>query len=333
LIKIKTKNNFFSKNKSTMAKYTDIPNVEEGIGPVSEIGTSKKEFKVIKFTCIGLCLIGAYMLGVSMSVGSDAKGALMVSNAGASCARVSSIADEGYPDQSQKFGPECTEIGDDFAQCIPPRVAPIIISFANTLSAVSPFPQMFTTKSCSSQGFDSFNRNVDIKDVIGNPGNFVIPTTLVRVYRKPGWQNENTVNIRNVNSRLWLDGRGPNFRQVWLKQTTDRFTIWKFERIQGIQYAIKSVSSGNYLDGRNSSFENQEGAVLVTDNTPSTEGEGRFLLWTIEKFGNYYALKSVSSGLYLDGRAPGFPVDSLKLTSRTPTASDRPLLWEIEAQS
>merc|ERR1711902_133226 len=67
----------------------------------------------------------------------------------------------------------------------------------------------------------------------------------------------------------------------------------------GVKYAIRSVSSGKYLDGRSSSFDNP----LLTNRNP--EGD-KFLHWTIVETNveNQFALKSVSSGRYLNGRKP-----------------------------
>merc|ERR1719464_119116 len=61
--------------------------------------------------------------------------ALMGSNTGASCGgRVSSIAEDGFPDESPQVGPECTEIGNDTDLCIPPVIASVIARFATTMT-------------------------------------------------------------------------------------------------------------------------------------------------------------------------------------------------------
>merc|ERR1719464_561060 len=112
--------------------------------------------------------------------------ALMGSNTGASCGgRVSSIAEDGFPDESPQVGPECTEIGNDTDLCIPPgMVARMIARVATTMTAMTSFPQKFTDVSCASQGFNTFNRQVDVSSKVPDLPNFLIPTKIVSVYRK-----------------------------------------------------------------------------------------------------------------------------------------------------
>merc|ERR1711902_297068 len=88
-----------------------------------------------------------------------------------------------------------------------------------------------------------------------------------------------------------------------------------------VKYAIKSVSSGKYLDGRNQNYNNP----LVTNRNP--EGD-KFLHWTIVQTNveNQFALKSVSSGFYLDGRNQNY--NNPLLTNRNPKG-DRYLHWTI----
>eukprot|EP01084_Bolivina_argentea_P233792 393685_1 len=63
----------------------------------------------------------------------------------------------------------------------------------------------------------------------------------------------------------------------------------------GIVYALKSVSSGNYLDGRGGDAE-----PLMTNRNPKGD---QFLLWVVIQTNNGFALKSCSSNKYLDGRS------------------------------
>ena len=87
----------------------------------------------------------------------------------------------------------------------------------------------------------------------------------------------------------------------------------------GVVYAIKSVSSGRYLDGRNKDHDNP----LITNRNPKGDA---FLHWTIVRTNgdNHYALKSVSSEFYLDGRNKNH--DDPLITNRDPM-NDAFLQW------
>eukprot|EP01083_Nonionella_stella_P318957 1168217_1 len=86
----------------------------------------------------------------------------------------------------------------------------------------------------------------------------------------------------------------------------------------GTVYAIKSISSGYYLDGRGGQKE-----PLMTNRNPKGD---KYLNWIIIKTNIGYALKSVSSGYFLDGR--GGHKDPL-MTNRDPT-NDKYLNWTFE---
>merc|ERR1711933_319317 len=90
----------------------------------------------------------------------------------------------------------------------------------------------------------------------------------------------------------------------------------------GVVYAIKSVSSGFYLDGRNQNYNNP----VLTNRNP--EGD-KYLHWTIvpTNVENQFALKSVSSGFYLDGRNEY--LNNPLITNRD-TADDYYLQWTFE---
>eukprot|EP00486_Rosalina_sp_Unknown_P002258 CAMPEP_0201577062 /NCGR_PEP_ID=MMETSP0190_2-20130828/23239_1 /ASSEMBLY_ACC=CAM_ASM_000263 /TAXON_ID=37353 /ORGANISM="Rosalina sp." /LENGTH=120 /DNA_ID=CAMNT_0048008661 /DNA_START=51 /DNA_END=410 /DNA_ORIENTATION=+ len=87
--------------------------------------------------------------------------------------------------------------------------------------------------------------------------------------------------------------------------------------IVGVVYAIKSISSGKYLDGRGG-----EKDPLMTNRYPKGD---KFLNWTIKKTNHGYAIKSKSSGNYLDGR--GGEKNPL-MTNRDPE-NDKYLSWTI----
>jgi len=91
----------------------------------------------------------------------------------------------------------------------------------------------------------------------------------------------------------------------------------------GVKYAIKSVSSGQYLDGRSSSFDNP----LLTNRNRNPEGN-KFLHWIIVETNveNQFALKSVSSGRYLNGRKPH--ENNPLITNRDPTKINFSYLYQ-----
>ena len=81
--------------------------------------------------------------------------------------------------------------------------------------------------------------------------------------------------------------------------------------------AIKSVSSGLYLDGRRG-----ESNPLMTKRPPRGDV---YLNWTLEDLGNnIYAIRSVSSHLYLDGRNAS---DSDPLMTNRQPIGDNYLQW------
>jgi len=93
----------------------------------------------------------------------------------------------------------------------------------------------------------------------------------------------------------------------------------------GVVYAIKSVSSGAYLDGRSGGNFNYNNP-LVTNRNPKGD---KYLHWTIvpTNVENQFALKSVSSGFYLDGRNQNY--NNPLVTNRDPT-DDYYLQWTFE---
>ena len=93
-----------------------------------------------------------------------------------------------------------------------------------------------------------------------------------------------------------------------------------------IKYAILSVSSGQYLDGRNKGMSDP----LLSDGkrNPATD---TYLQFTISKLGSSseYSILSVSSGQYLDGRDVGITNPLLSDGNRIP-ATDKYLQFEIK---
>ncbi|HAL95291.1 MAG TPA: hypothetical protein DCP55_04920, partial [Chitinophagaceae bacterium] len=83
-------------------------------------------------------------------------------------------------------------------------------------------------------------------------------------------------------------------------------------------YALRCVSNGKYLDGRN-----HEAEVIMTGRNPNGD---RPLNWAILSVdGGHYALRCVSNGKYLDGRNHEAEVI---MTGRNPNG-DRPLNWSF----
>ncbi len=88
--------------------------------------------------------------------------------------------------------------------------------------------------------------------------------------------------------------------------------------LKGVIYAIQSVSSGKYLDGRGG-----ESNPLITAR--KAKGD-KYLNWNIIPTNISFALKSVSSGRYLDGRSGA---KEPLMTNRDPT-NDKYLNWTFE---
>ena len=103
-------------------------------------------------------------------------------------------------------------------------------------------------------------------------------------------------------------------------KTATHTVYWTLEDLGNKIYAIRSVSSHLYLDGRGPS----DSDPLMTNRQPIGDN---YLQWTFESTGdNKYAIKSVSSGRYLDGR--GGESNPL-VTARNPQG-DNYLQWVLE---
>jgi len=85
-------------------------------------------------------------------------------------------------------------------------------------------------------------------------------------------------------------------------------------------FALRSVSSGYYLDGRNPGMADP----LMTNRNP--EGDA-YLQWSLDTVGGAYAIRSRSSGHLLDGRDHG--TTQLLITNRNPVG-DHYLQWQFE---
>merc|ERR550539_345381 len=81
---------------------------------------------------------------------------------------------------------------------------------------------------------------------------------------------------------------------------------------EGVVYAIKSVSSGKYLDGRGGHHN-----PLITARNPQGD---KYLNWKFKRTNLGWAIHSVSSGKYLDGRG-----------GESDPMNDKYLNWRFEA--
>jgi hypothetical protein len=92
---------------------------------------------------------------------------------------------------------------------------------------------------------------------------------------------------------------------------------------------IQSVSSKNYLNGRNSNPQNNQ--VYLSNDSKDVAYPNCFK-WTFEKVGTMYMIKSLTSGKYLDGRNPQHigKYGAVLVTAFTPGYNDMYLLWTVE---
>jgi len=125
--------------------------------------------------------------------------------------------------------------------------------------------------------------------------------------------NCNLNNVANPNAGAWKD-------YAFCTKNGD-IRIGNVELHFGVVYAIKSVSSGRYLDGRSHKDDNP----TLANRSPAGDW---WLHWTIVPTNaeNQFALKSVSSGRYLDGRTKE---TNPLITNRDPS-NDYLLQWTFE---
>lgn len=133
------------------------------------------------------------------------------------------------------------------------------------------------------------------------------------------------VTIQSVTSKKYLNGRNTvkGNEEVYIGRKENIYTEWTIEKYDGL-FSFKSVSSGYYLDGRNSNYKNMNGALLVTNRNPRGD---HYLQWKVESNNQgKYELKSVSSGLYINGRNSNYHTNQVWLTD---TDSSDHLRWTI----
>jgi len=125
--------------------------------------------------------------------------------------------------------------------------------------------------------------------------------------------NCNLNNVANPNAVAWKD-------YVFCTKNGD-IRIGNVNLHFGVVYAIKSVSSGRYLDGRSHKDDNP----TLANRSPAGDW---WLHWTIVPTNaeNQFALKSVSSGRYLNGRNQE---TNPLITNRDPS-NDYFLQWTFE---
>ena len=140
--------------------------------------------------------------------------------------------------------------------------------------------------------------------------------------------------IQSVSSGNYLDGRNPEHTgiQVMLSNSrgrnpaTDGYFQWELIPAANHSYNIRSISSGNYLDGRNPEHTGIQ--VMLNNSRGRNPATDRYFQWKFIRFGDTYAIRSVSSGNYLDGRNPEHTGIQLFLTNRNPNG-DNYLQWRI----
>lgn len=142
--------------------------------------------------------------------------------------------------------------------------------------------------------------------------------------------------MRSVSSGNFMDGRHPQHTgiQVYLSEpraSNNNVFEWVFTKLSDGTFNIKSVSSGLYLDGRHEGIGNGIHVQLL-NRTPNEASTSDYFKWNVQEFTyeglTRYAIQSVSSGLYLDGRNPEHTGIQLFLTGRNPQG-DRYLMWDL----
>ncbi|KAL5517538.1 hypothetical protein EMCRGX_G003097 [Ephydatia muelleri] len=92
------------------------------------------------------------------------------------------------------------------------------------------------------------------------------------------------------------------------------------------KYAIRSLSSGRYLDGRNPGMDDP----LLSDGSrnPFSDTYLQWIITPISNTENVFSIRSVSSGRLLDGRNPGMNDVKISDGTRNPE-TDMYLQWQI----
>jgi len=122
-----------------------------------------------------------------------------------------------------------------------------------------------------------------------------------------------------------LTGRAP---QNWVngQWEGDPYLNWKFKRTS-LGWAIQSVSSGKFLDGRSNNHYSSNNPLL-TGRDPTND---KYLNWKVERVnggnGDRVAIRSISSNKCLDGRTAAH--NNPLLSSRSPM-NDKYLQWTLE---
>lgn len=148
-----------------------------------------------------------------------------------------------------------------------------------------------------------------------------------------------TKRIRSVSSRNYLDGRNTNhtgYDTIMLSKPRTNalfYFDWQLIKLSDGTYNIKSKSSNMYLDGRHQGIGNGP-HVGLSHLSYDKARNNHYFKWRITEhtYGGRkrYAIQSVSSKLYLDGRNPEHVGSKmLFLTGRNPQG-DKYLMWDLE---
>ena len=105
--------------------------------------------------------------------------------------------------------------------------------------------------------------------------------------------------LKSRSSNCYLNGNEKDGEMVTMSNLNPQLTRelhWELIQCDEGYFAVKNISNGGYLDGRNESYKE----CLVTHRQPNGDV---CLMWKIEECEGFIALRCKSNGYYLDGRA------------------------------
>ena len=143
------------------------------------------------------------------------------------------------------------------------------------------------------------------------------------------------ISLCNVSSFFYLDGGDSEDagEKVFLTrhQSDDEKNFhWELIPADNDTFNIRNISSSNYLNCRNPVDSNVQ-VLLTNANEPNRYDplSNKFFQWKLIPFGGIFAVQSVSSGKFLDGRKSEKEEIPLFLSNRDPEG-DMFLKWRIQ---